>query len=800
MRAHRLMELFVYNWFYTGYTVYGHCLDKNGKYRQVKITNFLPSCYVEGDTVPSSTVIPVRAEYRRMLSSRDVSLLRPFHQLYFRNGGDMEAFARQQKGKCYMADIPQVTTFLSQTNVDHVGWIRTGTTPNNIHKLDRIPPSSPRVMSFDIEVRSMDAGMPQPHRILDTVEMISVVVFGNDAPTSTYILHMVEGLNVPKCINVVCMNEIDMITRFFNMVKDEDPTVITGYNIYGFDLHYLISRLKLRLVEIPNVSRGDNDNGVNVVRVDWSSDAYGHNSYDRLVIGGRVILDMYLYFKRMKLDKYSLDFVSQKFLGQQKDDMPYATMAGAFASGDYDELRKVAEYCIKDSVLVMNLFDKVEMWIDACEIAKITKCSIEDIYTRGEQMKMVAQCVAECSKRNIVLQPQPASNWKPYEGAYVLEPVRGVYDGCSILDFQSLYPSIIIAYNICPSTYTTSFPASANKAGVATLPVTEGCHVVGKHRFRKEPTGLLPGMIERILDERKTVKAAMKGIHDKASVEYIVLDRRQNALKICANSVYGMMGFQKSRYFGHVGCAESVTTVGRELLATIVEDINHSYQVEVIYGDTDSCMLYHKDDDDKNARVALAESICNNITASLPVPMALKFETYCEKVILLTKKRYILVSDNKVSYKGVMNARRDYCAYAKSVYSNTLQMVADGRSTNDIASYIDMKVFMLLSGKVDVHDLVITKSLARKLNTYKVNQPHVVLAKRLVKKTGIEISAGTRLEYVYVTDPDKMVTPDEFAFGGYTVDAQFYVRKQLTTQIDDILSVLNMGNYVSNSW
>ena len=187
--------------------------------------------------------------------------------------------------------------------------------------------------------------------------------------------------------------------------------------------------------------------------MDWTSGAYGSNSYERLVVGGRVILDMYLYFRRMKLDKYSLNFVSEKFLGEGKNDMPYARMAAAFESGDVAVLKEVAEYCIQDSVLVMRLFDKVQMWIDACEIAKITRCGMEEIYTRGEQMKMVSQCVAECAKRDIVLQPQLPSEWKQYEGAYVLDPVKGVYDGCSILDFQSLYPSIIIAYNICPSTY-----------------------------------------------------------------------------------------------------------------------------------------------------------------------------------------------------------------------------------------------------------------------------------------------------------------------------------------------------------
>ena len=137
-------------------------------------------------------------------------------------------------------------------------------------------------------------------------------------------------------------------------------------------------------------------------------------------------------------------------------------------------------------------------------------------------------------------------------------------------------------------------------------------------------------------------------------VDYIVFDRRQNALKICANSVYGMMGIKNSKYFGHVACAESVTTVGRVLLADIVKEIQQSYPVKVIYGDTDSCKLCHNDKS-KDEVVKLGVQICNDVTSRLPEPMALKFECYCEKIMLLTKKRYVLVSDGKVSYKGGRN-------------------------------------------------------------------------------------------------------------------------------------------------
>ena len=603
------MKLFVYNWYYTGYDVYGHCLDEGGTYRLVKVTNYRPSCYVEGDALPRTSVVPLKTEYRRMATSRDVSVTRPFHRVFFRNMRDMDDFVSEARYRTYMADIPQITVFLSQIDVDHVGWIKIDSpfrTPcvylepapprrgsgyaslpkakADVYEVEaecisaiknENPYSSPKVMSFDIEVFSSGVGMPRPYKISDSVEMISVVFYdtGAQREAKKYILHTLPKLDFASAEELVYDTEVELIVGFFGLIRDEDPTVITGFNIFNFDIKYLVSRLQLRLTEIPDVSRGVN-RAVDIIKVDWASDAYGHNKYDRLVIGGRIILDMYLYFKRMKLDKYSLDFISNQFLGESKNDMRFDDMMDAFRTKDVPSLRTVAEYCLQDSMLVVKLFDKVQMWIDACEISKITMCGIEDIYTRGEQMKMISQCVRECMMRNMVLQPQEKTSMSfDYEGAYVLEPVRGVYDNCALMDFQSLYPSIIIAFNICPSTYIYEKNTYVEH------------HSSGVHKFRKSPVGMLPGMIKRILDERKAVKALMKQL-DKSSITYVVLDRRQNALKICANSVYGMMGFKNSRYFGHVGCAESVTAIGRDYLVDVVKKIEESYPVKVVYGDS----------------------------------------------------------------------------------------------------------------------------------------------------------------------------------------------------------------------
>jgi DNA polymerase delta subunit 1 len=796
-----MVELFVYNWFYTGYSVYGHCLDGDGKYALLNVRGFHPSCYIEGNTVPVSSVVPLRAEYKRMVTSRDVSAPRSFYRLYFNNAKEMDGFFSGAHVKRYMVDTPQIAVFLSQVGADHVGWVSVPATDggsmeyrckqDDITPLpDRIPYSSPRILVFDIEVKSSDLGMPQPHRIEDTVEMISVVVFDNCASNRAVrkcILHTLdEPLGLHDSDEIAYDDEPALIRGFFGLLQLEDPTIITGFNIFGFDIHYLLSRLRLRLQDIPDVSRGLKGS-VDIIRVDWASDAYGHNQYDRLVIGGRLIIDMFLYFKRIKLDRYSLDSVSKKFLGEGKSDMPYERMRDAFFSGDRDTLRSVAEYCIQDSVLVMMLFEKVQMWIDVCEMSKITQCNIEDIYTRGEQMKLVSQCVRECVRRNMVLQPQLPSEWREYEGAYVIEPRKGVYNGCCILDFQSLYPSIIIAFNICPSTYTSN-------------PDPNTCFVVGEHGFRKEPVGLLPGMIKSILDERKAVKEAMKDC-DRDTVEYTVLDRRQNALKVCANSVYGLMGFKNSRYFGHVGCAESVTAVGRVLLADIIKMIEAEYPLEVVYGDTDSCMLWHRGETKSRAEMEeLGTAVCDRVTGMLPYPMALKFESYYDKVVLLTKKRYILVCDGRVSYKGVMNARRDYCKFAKDTYKGVIEIIAAGMTNDTITSYIDNRMLMLLCSKCDIEDMVVTKSLSKDLRAYKVNQPHVVFARKQVARTGIDIKAGTRLEYVYVKGEEAMVTPEDAAEDCIPIDGSFYIRKQIATQVDDVLSAIGLGGYIKDTW
>ena len=796
-------SLFVYDWTYKGQgIIFGQCLDDKGAYRQIMLDGYYPFCYVEGEALPSSNVVPVRSVYKQMYTSLDISTSKPFHQVFFRTVKDMRTFCKQHRYRCYMDDISQTTMFLCANGLDHIGWINVPARDGSFCIKDigidlarSSPCATPTIMAFDIEVRSSDLTMPKAHRLLDEIEMISVIVKrGNES--TVFLLHKAIGGRLDlDCHNEVwCKDECQLIDSFFGLISTEDPDILTGYNIYGFDLDYIIGRQQLRLRDIPDVSRALQ--GVEVRKIEWASSAYGSNNYNQLIIHGRLILDMFLYFKRMRLDKYSLEFVSNTFLGEGKQTgMGFKKLNKALHSHDPGELREVAAYCIKDSELVIKLFDKVGMWIDVCEVAKITRCSIEEIYTRGEQMKVISQCVKECMERNIVLKPQPKTSvWRTYEGAHVIEPIKGIYKHCAMLDFQSLYPSIIIAFNICPSTYTTD----------STIPPIVGDMA---HRFRTNTVGMFPGMITRLLRERTHVKQLMYAC-DPTSMEHAVLHRRQNALKICANSVYGIMGFKNSRYFGHVGCAESVTAIGRMYLSKVIIEIEKNAVLKVIYGDTDSCMVYnthgitHEQD-----MIKTAHTICNNITThKLPKPMVLSFESYYDSVVLLSKKRYIMLRGDNIYYKGVVSARRDYCKFAKEMFNDMVGIVARGNTdmgtVKRVVEYIDDKLQQLISGQVDVSELTVTKSV-RDLGSYKVNQPHVMMAKRLVQK-GIDVPPGSRLEYVFVKaegkQGDKMMTPEEVRENDLEIDPLFYIEKQLITQLDDLLEVIDISGYIKNRY
>jgi DNA polymerase I len=298
------------------------------------------------------------------------------------------------------------------------------------------------------------------------------------------------------------------------------------------------------------------------------------------------------------------------------------------------------------------------------------------------------------------------------------------------------------------------------------------------------------------------VKAQLAKVPQEDTLTWMILDRRQNALKIGANSVYGITGFVGNKYMGHIPTAESVTSMGRALLESVVHTIQEKFPVEVVYGDTDSCMIHHKKRRTLKGRLREAEKITHTINQGLPPPLKLLVERHYLKMAFLTKKRYLMWDGIEVKSKGVASARRDYCQYTREVYGNTVRAIFE-KTPEEVLAYVVSSLDRLVKGEVPLQDLVMTKSI-KSLESYtNTNAPHVVMAKRLVQD-GMTLELGSRLEYLFAKVPgarlqgQRMYTPQEVEVLELEVDTLYYIEKQLLKALDEILGLIGYGGLLKD--
>jgi DNA polymerase elongation subunit (family B) len=809
------MRIFIYEWEIpeasSRFSINAHALNEAMENVTINVTGYKPYCYfpsASNDDVQrwanASEVYPLRVEQKVMSSTFNVATKRAYARVEFASTEEMKRFCLKTWDRC-MDEVDPIVAFLSYYQFPFVGWFEIDNWKEKdeyicvkVKKmralLGETTVTRPKIACIDIEtVSNSGAGMPKPYKRCDRIEMVSIVCKEYlGAALTKYMVYIGEGIHLDDVQCIGCKDEVELIEEMANVIREEDPNVITGYNIFGFDMGYILARMKLRLKPLPDMSRGKHGR-TTTRKVNWSSSAYGQNVYDRIEVSGRVFIDLMLFFRRSKLDKYSLDFVSRTYLNDGKKDMSPETMFKYFRNRDLAGLHLVAEYCIHDSVLTLQLFDKVFMWTEVCEMARAMHCSIEDIYTRGEQLKVLNQVIFKCVERDIVLtkrRDKAVDSFK-YEGAFVLEPTKGIFEGCTVVDFQSLYPSVLISYNFCPSTFVPSKRGDVNTVNVG-----------GKtHYFRKHPIGLLPDLAQGLLGERFAVKEQLKKATDE--LERKVLDRRQNALKICANSIYGITGFASNKYFGHVPTAESITCMGRKMLEGTVEKIRSNFAVSVVYGDTDSCMIWHNGEKDREKNITMANRIVEHINRELPKPLKLLVEKYYDKMAFLTKKRYLMYDGITVATKGVANSRRNYCTFTRKLYSDAIKMMFE-HDKDEALNFVFKQVTRLIKGKIPPDELVMTKSI-KSLESYKGKSiPHVLMYRRLIAEGNV-VELGNRLEYIFVDlgykcklQGQKMFTPQEVVNKSMKVDYLYYIEKQLIIAMDELLSLLGEENFIGN--
>jgi DNA polymerase delta subunit 1 len=439
------------------------------------------------------------------------------------------------------------------------------------------------------------------------------------------------------------------------------------------------------------------------------------------------------------------------------------------------------------------------------EMARVTGVPINFLLTRGQMIKVMSMIYRKCRKEGYAVPAKRGGAAEDtFEGATVLDPTCAFYEQpIATLDFASLYPSIMMAHNLC---YTTFLPAGSGtpkelEAGdVTTSP--------NHHRFVKsgKREGLLPRILQELLSARKKAKKEMKEATDPLTES--VLNGRQLALKVSANSVYGFTGAT----VGSLPCLEissSVTAFGRQMIdqtKSIVEEMytkekGYEHDAVVVYGDTDSVFVKFGVDTVAES-MRLGEEAAALVSKTFISPVKLEFEKVYYPFLLMNKKRYAGLywtnaeKYDKLDAKGIETVRRDNCQLASDLIETCLRNVLIDRSIDKAVAYVQNVISDLLQNKVDLSLLVVSKQLAK--DDYAVKMAHVELAERMRKRDpGTAPVLGDRIPYVITRGAknakayEKAEDPLYVLEHDIAIDAVYYIdhqlRQPLTRLFENIL-------------
>ncbi|GIX63044.1 DNA polymerase delta catalytic subunit, putative [Babesia caballi] len=622
-----------------------------------------------------------------------------------------------------------------------------------------------RMLSFDIEcVKFTGPGFPSA--TTDPVIQIASVLHthGDDLDSTQKFVFTLKQCDPLHGAHVLCFEEeADLLSAWKQFFTAVDPDFLTGYNIVNFDIPYLINRAKAlnleHFTQLPRIARIR----TSVRDVIQSNNALGTFENKEINVEGRILFDVYDLVRRdHKLKSYTLNYVSFEFLKQQKEDVHHSTLS-KLQLGSPADRRRIASYCLKDSVLPLLLIDKLLLLYNYVEMARVTSTPIKMLISRGQQIRVTMQIYRQCKAMGYAVpvvngSQRAAANDATYEGGTVLDPQKGYHrNPIAVLDFQSLYPSIMIAHNLCYSTLVP--PADVphyRPEDLTTVPGHPGLCFIKAH-VRK---GVLPLIVEKLIEARKKAKDEMKTCTNPMLRS--VLDGRQLALKVTTNSVYGYTGASSGGFLPCVEVATAITSFGRFMIVNTKETIERHFttangydmDAKVVYGDTDSVMINFGTKEIQRA-IELGTEAAAKITREAVRPITLVFEKVYLPLLLLAKKRYAGLyytnahTYDKIDCKGIETVRRDFCPLVQQMMERILRMLLVDLDLNGAIEFVKSKISQLLRNEIDISLLVVTKSLGKV--DYDVRLPHVELAKKLRSRDpGKAPSVGDRVSYLIV--------------------------------------------------
>jgi DNA polymerase elongation subunit (family B) len=557
--------------------------------------------------------------------------------------------------------------------------------------------------------------------------------------------------------------------------------------------------------------------------LDGSNVTFTHGILPTSSITGMVHIDLYKYINNiiaytLQSETISLNDVAKELIGEEKLKIDLSKITKEIKEAEKTkgkisdlELRKFALYNLQDSVLTAKLFEK--LWVNIAELTRVVQEPLADV-SRATYSNLVEHNILHSLKKfNEIAQSRPnfdeiseRKQRRPYIGAYVKEPVPGLYDNIAVFDFRSFWPNIIVSFNI-------SWPTlcAEKKKDEYETPEFE---FEGKKRkfFFKKKLGFIPSILYDLLEKRKKVK------DEKKKNPSPILDAKDYALKTLSNATYGYFGFFGARYYCPEGAA-SATAIGRHYIHSTIEEIEKA-GFKVLYADTDSVMFLF---DNKKDDVL---KLLKKINESLPGTMELELENFYKKGIFVTKKsqlkkkgdfsvlrnedisdmkrtgelgakkKYALLDKNdKIKIRGFESVRRDRCELAKETQDIVLKKVLEEGKPDSALEYVQKIIADVKAKKIPTEKLVIKTQLKKEIEAYTSIGPHVTVAKHM-RELGLPIREGALIEFVIAKGKEKLIRerarlPDEVKQGEYDID--YYIEHQIIPAIESIFAVFGIS-------
>ncbi|KAE9987820.1 hypothetical protein EG327_003611 [Venturia inaequalis] len=689
------------------------------------------------------------------------------------------------------------------------------------------------IMSLEVHVNTRENFAPDPAE--DEIGSIFWCIQSNDGKakggyqSGILTLSAEDGIahTISRSTDVMVEteeDELELLNKMIDIVRSYDPDILTGYEVQNGSWGYLIERARVKYeFNLPDeFSRMKSQSHG---RFGKDADRWGFTHTSTIRVTGRHMINIWRAMRgELNLLQYTMENVAFHVLHKRIPHYSFSDLTRWYTSGKAHLVGKAITYFLSRVQLNLKIMDANELIPRTSEQARLIGVDFFSVISRGSQFKVESLMFRIAKPENYIL-VSPSRKQVGQQNALeclplVMEPQSAFYSSpVLVLDFQSLYPSVMIAYNYCYSTFLGRITSwrGTNKMGFTDFKREPRLLEIVKEYVNIAPNGimyvrpemrksLLAKMLGELLETRVMVKSGMKQDKNDKTLQRL-LNNRQLALKLIANVTYG---YTSASFSGRMPCAEiadSIVQTGRETLEKAIAMI-HSVErwgAEVVYGDTDSLFIHLKGRTRAQA-FEIGKEISEAVTNVNPRPIKLKFEKVYHPCVLLAKKRYVgfkyehpSQTEPEFDAKGIETVRRDGTPAEQKIEEKALKLLFRTQDLSQVKAYFQSQCSKIMQGRVSVQDFLFAKEV--KLGTYSdrgIPPPGALIAtKRMLADSRMEPQYGERIPYVVITgapgarlidrcvDPERLLKDDQVE-----LDAEYYINKNLIPPLERIFNLV----------